>query len=175
MLQEINMKDIKLNPMNDFGKDWMALTAGNEADGYNAMTIAWGHFGSIWERGKHTNCLPTAICYVRPQRYTKTLMDKEVYFTLSHFGQEHKKALAYLGTHSGHDGDKMKDSGFTPVFSDGVTYFAEAKTVYICRKLYQAPLLPEGFIDQDLVEFNYPKCDFHEMYIGEIVKVLTQV
>ena len=32
----------------------------------------------------------------------------------------------------------------------------------------------DGFVDRDLVEFNYPKRDFHTMYIGEIVKVLVR-
>lgn len=46
--------------------------------------------------------------------------------------------------------------------------------VLVCRKLYQAPLLEEGFVDKGLIDFNYPKKDFHEMYIGEILKVLVQ-
>lgn len=88
-MKEIAIQDLQLNPFSVFGKDWMALTAGNEQNGYNAMTIAWEHLGSIWERGNHRNCLPTAICYVRPSRYTKEFMDKEELFTLSHF-QERK-------------------------------------------------------------------------------------
>lgn len=174
MFKEIRIQDIKLNPITDFDNDWMALTAGNKENGYNTMTVAWGHFGSLWERGSHSNRLPTAICYVRPGRYTKEFMDEEAFFTLSHFGSEHKKALAYLGTHSGRDGDKIKCAGLTPVFTDGVTYFDEAKTVYICRKLYHAPLVPDGFTDKGLIDFNYPERDFHEMYIGEIIKILTR-
>lgn len=44
--------------------------------------------------------------------------------------------------------------------------------IFVCRKLYHAPLLENGFVDQTLVEHNYPKKDFHEMYVGEIIKVL---
>lgn len=174
MFKEMSIQDIKLNPITDFGNDWMVLTAGNKENGYNAMTVAWGQLGSLWERGSHSNRLPTAICYVRPGRYTKEFMDKEDFFTLSHFGSAHKKALAYLGTHSGRDGDKIKCTGLTPIFADGVTYFEEAETVYICHKLYHAPLVPDGFTDKGLIDFNYPERDFHEMYIGEIVKILTR-
>lgn len=175
-MKEITANAIKeqtLNPFQAFGEEWMALTAGNEKDGYNTMTVAWGHFGSLWERDSHANQLPTIICYVRPNRYTKEFMDKEEYFTLSCFDKPYKKALAYLGSHSGRDGDKAKAAGLTPVFAEGSTYFAEANTVYVCRKLYHAPLQEAGFVDKGLVDFNYPNRDFHEMYIGEIVKMLV--
>lgn len=173
-MKEISFKDLRINPFSCFGEDWMALTSGNQTDGYNAMTVAWGHLGSIWERGNHRNCLPTATCFVRPSRYTKTFMDKESYFSLSHFDASRKKALAYLGSHSGRDEDKTKAAGFTPVFEAGTTYLNGADMVLICRKLYHAPLLESGFEDCELVEFNYPQRDFHEMYIGEIVKVLVK-
>lgn len=172
-MKEIAIKDLTVQPFTAFGSDWMALAAGTEA-GYNAMTIAWGHFGSLWERGSHANRLPTAICYVRPGRYTKEFLDKEPYFTLSCFGGGQKKALGYLGSHSGRDGDKAAAAGLTPVFLDRCVYFAEAETVYICRKLYHAPLVEEGFADQELISFNYPNRDFHEMYVGEIVKMLKR-
>ena len=172
-MKEIAIQDLHLNPFAIFGKDWMALTAGNEQNGYNTMTIAWGHLGSIWERGNHRNCLPTAICYVRPSRYTKEFTDKEELFTLSHFPEQYRKALGYLGSHSGRDGDKVKDAGLTPVFVDGITYFAEADMVFVCRKLYAGALTGNGFVDQGLIDFNYPDRDFHTMYVGEIVKVLV--
>lgn len=171
-MKEIKIQDLQINPFTLFGKDWMALAAGNEQDSYNAMTVAWGHLVSIWERSNHRNCLPTAVCYVRPSRYTKMLMDKENYFTLSHFPEQYRKALGYLGSHSGRDGDKIKTAGLTPVFADGTVLFAEADLVFVCRKLYSQELMEPGFADQELVEFNYSQRDFHTMYVGEIVKVL---
>ena len=172
-MKEIDFKDVKLNPFTAFGKDWMLVTAGNEKDGFNTMTIGWGHLGAIWEREGLHNSIPTAVCYVRPSRYTKKFMDREEYFTLSHFTRDHRKALSYLGTHSGRDGDKVSEAGLTPVFADGTTYFAEADMVFVCRKLYAGVLKEENFADRDAMEYNYPLRDFHTMYIGEIVKVLT--
>ena len=173
-MREVSVKEHNINPFMAFSNEWMALTVGNEKDGFNSMTIAWGHLGALWERERHTNRLPTAVCYVRPGRYTKVFMDKEEYFTLSCFDKKYKKALAYLGTHSGRDEDKVKNAGLTPVFADETVYFAEAKVVYVCRKIYQAPIQKEGFIDKDLINFNYPNQDFHEMYVGEIVKILVR-
>lgn len=95
-MKEVDVKSLQVNPFTLFGEDWMALAAGMKETGYNAMTVAWGHLGSVWERETHQNRLPTAICYVRPSRYTKTLLDREEYFTLSHFAPEQKKALGYL-------------------------------------------------------------------------------
>lgn len=173
-MKEISWNELKLNPMTMFGEEWFALAAGNEQDGANAMTIAWGHLGSLWERGSHANRLPTAVVYVRPSRYTKKLLDQEGLFTLSLFDADRKKALGYLGSHSGRYGDKFAVAGLTPVFEDGTIYCKEAKMVFVCRKLYQMPLKEEGFVDRELVDFNYPLRDFHEMYIGEIMKVLAR-
>ena len=63
--------------------------------------------------------------------------------------------------------------GFSPLIYN-TTYFAEADLVLICRKLYHAPLLETGYMDHGLIDFNYPERDFHEMYVGEIVKVLKK-
>lgn len=173
-MKEISIKDIKVNPFTVFCENWMALSAGNKEDGYNTMTVGWGHFGSIWESEGHKRCLPTAICYVRPSRYTKEFIDKEDYFTLSGFDPSYKKVLGYLGSRSGKDENKIEKVGLTPVFEEGTTYFDEADIVYICRKIYHGALKEQNFIDTQLIDNSYPKRDFHEVYIGEIVKVLVK-
>ena len=167
MLHEIPYSELTFNPMTAFAKDWMALAAGNETDGCNAMTVSWGHVGALWD-----SSLPTAVCYVRPQRYTKQFIDREDLFTLSCFGNEQRSALTILGQKSGRDGDKIKEAGLTPVFENGTVHFAEARLVLVCRKLYHAPILEEGFVDPAMAARNYPAKDFHEMYIGQIIKVL---
>lgn len=169
-MREVSYSDLKFNPMTMIAKEWMLVTAGTEERGYNTMTASWGHLGSIWGHGGGT---PTAVVYIRPQRYTKQFVDREELFTLTVFPPEYKQALGYLGARSGRDEDKVAKVGLTPVFGDGYTYFAEAKLVLVCRKLYRAPLVEEGFVHKETVEENYPARDFHEMYVGEIVKVLV--
>jgi len=173
-MKEISIEDLTLNPFTVFGRDWMALAVGNEQDGCNAMTVSWGQLGALWERGSHSNRLPTAVCYVRPSRYTKAWMEREEMFTLCHFDSSHRKALGYLGSHSGRDGDKLAAAGLTPVFEFDTIYPAEADLVFICRKLYSQDLADACFADREIVDFNYPERDFHIMYIGEIVKVLKR-
>jgi len=167
--KNIDVKDFILNPITTISQEWMLLSAGNKENGYNTMTVSWGHLGAIWGKG-----FPTAVVYVRPQRYTKEFIDREEYFTLSILGDEYKKQLAYLGSHSGRDEDKIKVTGLTPEFGLDSVYFEEAKMVLVCRKLYRAPLIEEGFYDKSIVEESYANKDFHEMYVGEIVEILVK-
>lgn len=165
-MREISVTELQVTPQM-IGNEWWLVTAGDKTQGYNTMTASWGHVGVIWQR-------PTAIVYIRPQRYTKEFMDRADRYTLSLFGGGYKKEMGYLGSHSGRDGDKVAKVGLTPVFEEDYTYFAEAEIVIVCRKLYRAPLLSAGFIDARIIDEHYPDSDFHEMYIGEIEKVLVK-
>lgn len=169
-MQEILIQDLKLNPMTRIAKEWMLITAGTKETGYNTMTASWGHLGSLWGHG---GGLPTAMVFIRPQRYTKAFVDREAMFTLTFFQEEYKAKLAYLGAHSGRDEDKVAKAGLTPVFGEGYTTFEEATLTLVCRKLYHAPLMESGFDDPAIVEDCYPEHDFHMMYVGEIVKAFA--
>lgn len=173
-MREIDYRELQCNPMTMIGQEWMLITAGNAERGYNTMTAAWGHLGSIWDIPGHQGHLPTAVIFIRPQRYTKEFVDREEWFTLSVFEENQRKTLTYLGSVSGRNEEKIAKSGLTPVFAEGTTWFEEAKLVLICRKLYHMTLEEAGFVDPVLVERNYPQKDFHEMYIGQIEKILVK-
>ena len=89
-MKEVSYKDLKFNPFNLLGKEWMLLSAGNEQDGCNTMTISWGHIGCMWGHND-----PTVVAYIRASRYTKTFVDKEDYFTLCVMDASFKKQMAY--------------------------------------------------------------------------------
>ena len=38
-MKEISINELQVNPYTLFGKDWMALTAGTEKDGFNTMML----------------------------------------------------------------------------------------------------------------------------------------
>lgn len=162
-MKKIDVSELRMNPMTKIGKEWMLVTAGCQERGYNTMTASWGHLGHIWG-------FDTSVIYVRPQRYTKQFVDREEKYTLCFF-PGYKKEMGYLGTKSGRDEDKVAAVGLTPVFGNGFTYFAEASLVLVCRKLYQAPLKEEYFLDKRIVTDDYPKKDFHDLYVGEILEV----
>ena len=168
MLHEVNFKDLQFNPHTLFNDQWAALMAGDEATGANAMTIAWGLVGSLWDF--HHSAV--AAVYVRESRYTKQFMDREAYFTINVLPSSLRKAHGILGSKSGRDMDKFAAAGLTPVYKDGFCYLAEAEEVFVCRKLYAQEIHEELFVDPAVVEKNYANHDMHTQYMGEIMKVL---
>jgi len=167
-MKEINYKEMQFNPFNLIGNDWMLVTAGNQQSGCNTMTISWGHLGCLWGHND-----PTAVIYIRQSRYTKQFVDAEPYFTLSVLDSSFKKQLAYLGSASGRNEDKIAKAGLTPVFADNSVYFKEAKMVLVCKKMYAQELSKDGFCYQETLDQCYPQGDFHTMYVGKIEKILV--
>ena len=161
---ESSPESITDNPFKLIGKDWMLITAG-ATESFNTMTASWGGLGVLWER-------KIAVCFIRPTRYTYEFMERSANFTLSFFAEQHRKALAYCGSHSGRDGDKIAKTGLTPIRDKGVVYFNEARLVLVCRKLYFHDIDPKRFLDGS-IESLYPQKDYHRMYVGELVSVLT--
>ena len=165
MLRKIEPKELKDNVFSLIGDEWMLITAGTE-ENCNTMTASWGGLGILWGE-------PVATVYIRPQRYTKEFVDREEYFTLSVFGPEYRKQLAFCGSKSGRDVDKAAECGFA-VASDetGAPYFEQARLVLVCRKQYAQEMDPAAMPDE-VKEKHYPNRDYHTMYIGRIVAAYT--
>ncbi len=158
----IEAAKLQANPFNLIGKEWMLVTAGTLAH-FNTMTASWGGLGELWNR-------QVAFVFVRPQRYTFEFIERATDFTLTFFGREHRPALNFCGSHSGRDVDKIAATGLTPLAADnGAVYFAEARLVFECRKLYAQDFQERSFIMPDIAAEVYPTKDYHRMYIAEIV------
>ena len=84
-MKEINYKEMRFNPFNLIGDEWMLVTAGDEAS-CNTMIASWGHLGCLWGHND-----PTAVIYIRPSRYTKEFVDEEGYFSLCVMDKSFKK------------------------------------------------------------------------------------
>lgn len=160
----ITANQFRKNPFQLIGKDWMLITAGNE-EKVNTMTASWGGLGVMY--GKNV-----AYIVIRPQRYTKRFIDKEDTFSLSFLGKDYRKTLNYLGTVSGRDQDKIKESGLTLACYEDTPYFDEADYVLICKKLFNQPLHTDGLLDKKLVDTWYKNGDYHTLYIAEITNIL---
>ncbi len=63
---------------------------------------------------------PFVQVVVRPSRFTFQFMEKFNSFTLSVLPESHREVLQLLGSRSGRDGDKIHDSGLTPIPSDKI-------------------------------------------------------
>jgi flavin reductase (DIM6/NTAB) family NADH-FMN oxidoreductase RutF len=161
----IDPSNLKIQPHDLFDNQWLLLAAGNFATGnYNAMTIGWGAVGTMWSK-------PFVMVAVRHSRHTYQFMENYATFTVSAFPEAFHDALSLLGTKSGRDGDKIRESGLTPVASSTVAApsFAEAEIVIECRKVYENDLNPAHFMDEGIYR-HYPKRDFHRIYYGWIEK-----
>ncbi len=172
-LKPEDLEKIDFNPFKKIGKDWFLVTAGDE-NSWNTMTAAWGFAGVMW--GKKT--LTTVI---KSQRYTKSFVDNNEYFTASFFDEEYRPALSFCGAHSGRDCDKAKETGLIPIaikdegiaygnpYSCDTTAFEQASMIIVCKKSYIQPMKPECFNVPENDAKWYADKDYHVQYIGEIV------
>lgn len=166
----MNKLEIPINKLHLDGiktwENWLLLTAGENAPGkFNPMTVSWGTIGHMW--GKNI-----IHVVVRPTRYTYEFIEKYDTFTVTAFPPEYRGMLGLLGSKSGREIDKMKESGLTPVPSLKVAApgYAEAELIIECRKIYYDDFNPDHFLDPEIHK-NYAEKDYHRSYFGEILAV----
>jgi flavin reductase (DIM6/NTAB) family NADH-FMN oxidoreductase RutF len=174
---EKSVREFTGSPVRRIADEWMLITAGNAALGagnWNTMTASWGAFGELWNRD-------AVFIFIRPGRRTRAFVDDNPLFTLSFFEEKYHKALAFCGEKSGRDYDKAAETGLTPiVFGGGIAggsisgaiAFQEASEIIVCRKIYAQDIDPACFLDLS-IESNYPQKDYHRMYAGEVLTLLT--
>lgn len=167
MFKKLKPEEMPDNPFKLIGSDWMLIAAG-PPEAHNMMTASWGGLGVLWNKN-------VCFCVIRPHRYTYEFVEKAEGFTLSFLGEEYREALQLCGTKSGREIDKTEATGLTPTAGSlpGTTYFAEARMVLECRKIYFQDIDPEHFLDPS-IQGNYPQRDYHRMYVGEIVNCLVK-
>lgn len=163
----INPKDIKDNPIKLFGDDW-ALVAAGDKDDFNELTVSWGALGDAW-----WDNMPIAIIFVSATRYTQKYLEENDTFSINIFPKEYRKVLAYIGSHSGRDENKVEATGLSIDFTGNDTpIFPEARLVIECRKVYSHDLDKNKFSDS--LTGNYAQKKFqgvipHTVYFGEII------
>ena len=156
MFKEIKPEQISDNAIKLINKDWLlvsACTTSYDAEGKiitgrpNTMTASWGALGELWNK-------PVATIYLRPQRYTKELIDATDTFSLSVLSDKYRTALNYCGSHSGRDEDKFKASKLEVQYMNGTPWIKQARLVLFCRKLYAQPFDPDCFIEEKMLKQN---------------------
>ena len=165
--REITPSALNLSPFKLIGDDWMLITVkdtGKES-GANVMTASWGGMGVLWNT-------PVATIYVRPQRYTYSLLEKGDDLSLCFPGEKYRKAMGLCGSRSGRDLDKIKECGLETETVDGVPVIDDSEVIMLCKKLYADDLNEEKFIDKE--HLSHYNGDFHRFYILEIKKILIK-
>lgn len=164
-MKEIKVEQLKQNVFDAIGKQWTLVAA--SADGKtNAMTASWGGMGVIWNKN-------VVFLFIRPQRYTKTFIDKSSTLSLSFFAEEYRDMLTYMGKVSGRDEDKIAKANLTLTAGYDAPVFKEAELTFVCKKLYSSVLSPDCFYDKKIIPQCYPDNDYHEVYVAEIEKILV--
>jgi len=162
MLRKIETFEAFHETMKKLSEDGVILLAG---DPPNPMTIGWGTMGIIWHK-------PVLTVYVRPTRYTYGLIEKATDFTVCILPEPFAKQLAFCGTRSGREVNKIESCGFTLEKSALITtpYISQSSIHIECRIIHNHRLDPST-LDPEIINRFYPLKDFHMVYYGEILGV----
>lgn len=169
-LHPVELQTLTPEVLKVFGAQPPLLTAGDKG-GCNTMTIGWCQLGRLWN-------LPVCTVYVRPERYTYSYMENSDYFTVSVMPADRQKDVAFCGSHSGRDVDKIAACGLTVRYGAGdAPFFDEAEWVLVCRKIYVQDMDPSGVLETagDTIRSYYgAKGGWHRIYTGQVVEAYTR-
>ena len=145
----------------------LLLVAQGKSGKPNAMAIGWGVIGSIWSR-------PVFTVLVRPSRYTYQLLEENGDFTVNVLPHKMKSAVDLCGTVSGRTHDKFAEAKLTaaPGLHSKTPTIAESVIAYECRTIMTNDVPPER-LDREIRGSAYASGDFHRLYFGNILCVLT--
>ncbi|MGI6231358.1 MAG: flavin reductase family protein [Prevotella sp.] len=164
-MKEITAAEWKVNPFTAIGKDWMLIAATKDGK-TNMMTASWGGMGVLWGAD-------VVFVFIRQSRFTKEFIEGSDKFSLTFFAPEYRKTMAYIGSHSGRDEDKIAKTGLHVVTDEETPYFEEAHTAVLCTKWSKHPIRMED-MPEDVRQRWYADGDYHDMYIGRIEKILVK-
>lgn len=159
-MQKITPYEITKNPFTLIGKQWAMITT-CQGEKINTMTASWGGVGIMW--GK-----PAAFLFIRPQRFTRELMDGSEKFSVCFLPESRRQAMTYCGKASGRNEDKLAACGLTAGRLEGVPVLDQSELALICKKLYRQRLDPACLLEKEIDATWYPNQDHHYMYIAEI-------
>jgi len=163
--KNVEFKDFEF-PKFDEIKEGFLITAGNLKN-FNTMTAGWGNFGVFWSK-------PSLVVYVRDTRYSYGFFNENEYFTVSFLPETMKDAINICGTLHGNEVDKVALSHLSPFEIGKSVAFEQAEKVIVCKKVLHADVVPENMDDSSFDSKIYPLKDYHRMFFGEIIKIISK-
>ncbi len=174
MNEKVNVFDYTKEIIDALAKGVLITTKAD--DKVNSMVVSWGGIGIVW--GK-----PVFTIYIRENRYTRELLEKNGEFTVNiPMGPFDKKKIANVcGAMSGRDIDKVKEANLTLVDSEEVSVpgIKELPLTLECKVIYKQKQ-DKNAIDKEQTEKYYPydipgtfhgsNRDYHTAYYGEIIR-----
>jgi flavin reductase (DIM6/NTAB) family NADH-FMN oxidoreductase RutF len=81
------------------------------------------------------------------------------------------EALAFCGSKSGRDCDKVKELGLKAAagLEAGVSVLEDCALFYECETVHKTGVLKEN-LEADILSGYYPQGDFHTLYNGRILR-----
>lgn len=134
----------------------------------NPMTIGWATLGVVWGKTVLT-------VLVRPSRFSFALLESLPQFTVNVLDPDRfKRQLAFCGSHSGRDRDKLTECGFTTEESQRVRvpHLGEAQLVYECAVVHKTTVV-DADLAADIRGRYYPRGDLHRIYHAEVLSAVT--
>lgn len=145
------------------GSTGLLLAAGGPDKPTNAMAIGWGALGIVLGR-------PMWAVLVRPSRFTYQLIEETGNFTVNVPGKDLTEAVAYCGSHSGRDENKLAKLGLSVSIGQEVSSgIIEACPInYECQVVGKFDIVPEMLAEAVKSEC-YPQGDYHRVYFGQVL------
>jgi flavin reductase (DIM6/NTAB) family NADH-FMN oxidoreductase RutF len=139
---------------------FLTVKAGNAL---NTMTIGWATFGFIWQK-------PIMMVAVRPTRHTFGIIEKAKDFTVTVPAGGMVKEIAFCGTESGRNVDKIKMCKLEMISGQKVVspIIKTPGYHYECKIVYKSAM-NEAYLDKNYDTSLYPQKDYHTLYFGEIL------
>ena len=117
---------------------------------------------------------PVFMVMVRPQRYTYGIIEKQMNLLLTIPYKKMSKELAFLGSKSGKDINKLSELNLSTVDSEKInTPVLEIEGMHFeCKVVYKTTMSTEN-LNEIINKDKYPLEDYHTLYFGEIVSSYT--
>ena len=147
------------------GSTGLLLAAGAPDKPTNAMAIGWGSIGVVWGR-----CMWVVL--VRPSRFTYQLIEETNDFTVNVPSADLAKAVAYCGSHSGRDENKLAKLGLSVAAGQQVNsgVIQSCPINYECQVVGKSDIVPE-MLDGAVKKEYYGQGDYHRVYFGQVLAV----